>query len=98
MNMTLLNIVCSMMFFKNVKLMFWVDVVLCVVYVKNRCPSNALQNKTLYEMWYGLIPSVRHLRVFGSTYYALIPKQKKTSLMQGSKVHLLGVLKYHKGI
>jgi adenylate kinase family enzyme len=27
-------------------------------------------------MWYGHIPSVRHLRVFGSPCYALIPKEK----------------------
>jgi transposase InsO family protein len=80
MNMTLLNMVCSMMFFKNVKLMFWVDAVLCAVYVKNRSPSHALGNKTPYEMWYGHIPSVRHLRVFGSTCYALIPKEKRNKL------------------
>ena len=44
MNRTILNMVRSMMFFKNVKLMFWVDAVLCVVYVKNRCPSKAIRN------------------------------------------------------
>jgi transposase InsO family protein len=46
MNKTLLNMVCSMMFFKNVKLMFWVDTILCAIYVKNRCSSHALGNKT----------------------------------------------------
>ena len=61
-----------MLFFKNVKIMFWADVVLCATYIKNRCPSNAIRNKTPYEMWYGHVPSVKHLRVFGSTYYALI--------------------------
>jgi hypothetical protein len=76
MNKTLLNMVRSMMFFKNVKLMFWDDAVLCAIYVKNKCPSHALKNKTPCEMWYGHIFSVRHLRVFGSTYYALIPKKK----------------------
>jgi hypothetical protein len=80
MNMTLLNMVCSMMFFKNVKLMFWDDAVLCAVYVKNRCLSHALKNKTPYEMWYGHIPLVRHLRVFGSTCYALIPKDQRSKL------------------
>jgi hypothetical protein len=80
MNMTLLNIVHSMMFFKNVKLMFWVDVVLCVVCVKKMCPSHALENKTPYEMWYGRIPSVRDLRVFGSTCYDLIPKEQRNNL------------------
>jgi transposase InsO family protein len=80
MNKILLNMVHSMMFFKNVKLMFWADAVLCAVYVKKRCPSHALENKTLYEMWYGHIPSMRHLKVFGSTCYALIPKEQRNKL------------------
>eukprot|EP00253_Pinus_taeda_P023640 PITA_23640 len=69
-----------MLFFKNVKIMFWADVVLCVAYIKNRCPSNAIRNNTPYELWYGHVPSVKHLRVFGSTYYALIPKVHRNKL------------------
>jgi hypothetical protein len=80
MNRTLLNMVRSMMFFKNVKLMFWVDTILCVVYVKNNCPSHALENKTPYEIWYGRIPLMKHLRVFGSTCFALIPKEQRNKL------------------
>jgi hypothetical protein len=72
--------VCSLLFFKNVKLMFRVDAILCAIYVRNRSPSHALGNKTTYEMWYGCIPSVRHLKVFGSTYYALIPKEQRNKL------------------
>jgi hypothetical protein len=72
-----MNMVCSMLFFKIAKLMFWVDAVLCVVYVRNKSPSHALGNKIPYEMWYGRIPSVRHLKVFDSTYYALIPKEQR---------------------
>jgi transposase InsO family protein len=68
MNLTLLNMVRSMMFFKNVKLMFWVVAILCAVYVKKSCPFHAIKNKTPCEMWYGHVPSVRHLKVFGSTY------------------------------
>eukprot|EP00253_Pinus_taeda_P018422 PITA_18422 len=74
MNRKILNMVRSMLFFKNGKIMFWANVVLCVAYIKNRCPSNAIRNKTPYEMWYGHVPSVKHRRVFGSTCYALIPK------------------------
>ena len=33
MNMTLLNMVRSMMFFKNVKSMFWDDAIICATYV-----------------------------------------------------------------
>ena len=85
MNKTILNMVRSMMLFKNVKLMFWADAVLCAVYIKYRCPSNAIRNKTPYEIWYGHIPSVKHLRVFGSTCYALIPKVHKNKL--GARSH-----------
>jgi hypothetical protein len=86
MNKTLLNMVRSMMFFKNVKLMFWVDAVLCAVYVKNMCPSHALKNKTSYEMWYGsTFLGVVHLRVFGSTCYALIPKEKRSKFLFSTK-------------
>jgi adenylate kinase family enzyme len=31
-------------------------------------------------MWYGHIPLVRHLKVFGSTCYALIPKEYRSNL------------------
>src|SRR5271168_1609904 len=69
-----------MLFFKNVKIMFWADAVLCAAYIKNRCPSNAIRNKTPYELWYGHVPSVKHLRVFGSTCYVLIPKVHRNKL------------------
>eukprot|EP00253_Pinus_taeda_P011167 PITA_11167 len=34
MNRTILNMVRSMLFFKNVKIMFWADVVLCAAYIR----------------------------------------------------------------
>jgi hypothetical protein len=72
--------VSSMMFFKNVKLMFWVDAVLYAVYVKKRSPFHALGNKNPYEMCYGSIPSMRHLKISCSTCYALIPKEQINKL------------------
>ena len=83
MNMTILNMVRSMMFFKNVILMFWADAVLCAMYIKNIYLSNAIRNKVPYELSHGHIPSVKHLRVFGSTFYALIPKEQEKNLVQG---------------
>ena len=50
------------------------------MYLKNICPSNAIGNKTPYEMWCCHIPLVKHIRVFGSTYYALIPKEQRNKL------------------
>ena len=60
MNRTLLNMVRSMMFFKNVKLMFWGEVVLCTEYIRNWCPSSVINNRTPYEMWYIHPPTVKH--------------------------------------
>jgi hypothetical protein len=31
-------------------------------------------------MWYGRIPLMKHLIIFGSTFYALIPKEKRSKL------------------
>jgi hypothetical protein len=73
-----------MMFFKNVKLMFWDDVVLCVVCVKNMCPYHAIKKRSPYEMWYDHVPLARHLKVFGSTFYALIPKEQRRKLDERS--------------
>ena len=80
MNRTLLNMVRSMMFFKNVKLMFLGEVVLCVVYIQNQCPSTTINNKSPYEMWHTCLPTIQHFRVFGSTCYALIHKQQHNKL------------------
>jgi len=85
MNMLILNMLRSMIFFKNVKPMFWDDAVLCVVYIKSRCPSNDIRNKICYEMWYGHIHSTKHLKVFSSTCYALIPKEQRNKL--GARSH-----------
>ena len=60
--------------------MFWDDAIICVVYIKNICTSHVIKNKILYEIWYGHIPLVRNLMVFGSTCYALIPKEQRIKL------------------
>jgi len=33
---------------------FWLEVVMCVAYVLNRCPTKALKSVTPYECWHGL--------------------------------------------
>ena len=98
MNETILNMVRSMLFFKNVKLMFWADAVLCAVYIKNRYPSSSIRNKNPFEMWHGHIPSVKNFRVFGSTCYALIPKGQRNKLgARSRKCIFLGYSNTSKG-
>ena len=85
MNRTFLNMVRSMMFFKNLKLMSWGEAVLYVAYIRNRCPSSVINNRTPYEMWYNRLPPIKHFRIFSSQCYALIPKHQRNKLSERSK-------------
>ena len=65
--------------------MFWEEAVLCTVYIRNQCPSIAINNKSPYEMWYNHLPTIQHFRVFGSPCFALIPTQQRNKL--GARSH-----------
>jgi hypothetical protein len=80
MNRTSMGMERSMMQFKGLSTKYWVEAVHTVVYLKNRSPTSTLDGKTLYEAWYSFKPKVNHLRVFVSTCYALVPKEKRTKL------------------
>lgn len=75
----------SMMFFKNVKLMFWGEAMICLTYIHNCCPSSMINNKSPYEMWYSCLSVVQHFRVFCSLCSALIPKHQRNKL--GARSH-----------
>jgi hypothetical protein len=66
--------------FKGLSTKYWAKAVHIAVYLINRSPTPALDGKTPYEAWYGFKPKVNHLRLFGSTCYALVPKEKVTKL------------------
>jgi hypothetical protein len=44
---------------------FWGEAVVTSVYILNRSPTKALNDRTPYEAWHGRKPAVSHLRVFG---------------------------------
>jgi len=46
---------------------FWGEAICTAVYVLNRAPTKALNNKTPFESWFGRKPNVSHLRIFGCT-------------------------------
>ena len=45
---------------------FWAEAVNTANYLRNRSPTASLGGRTPYEAWTGKVPSVSHLRVFGS--------------------------------
>lgn len=56
---------------------FWAEAVSTAVYLKNRCPTKALPDKTPYEAWNGVKPNVDNLRVFGCSAFAHIAKDER---------------------
>lgn len=80
MNRTIAKKVRSMIADSGLKKELWSEGLMAAVYVINRSPTSALNDKTPYECWFGHKPDVSDLRVFGCEAYALIPKQKRKKL------------------
>ena len=60
---------------------FWGPAVRTAAYLRNRCPSAALEDgKTPFELFTGQKLSLEHLRTFGCVAYAHLPAQKRDKL------------------
>ncbi|CAL2249531.1 unnamed protein product [Prunus armeniaca] len=97
-NRTIMEMARSMIFEKGLPNIFWVEAVYTAVYLLNRCPTKALQNKTPIEAWSNIKPSAKHLKVFGCICYVHIPKEKRHKLEEKSEVGIfLGYSSQSKG-
>ncbi len=76
-NRTLVESARSMLLDANLSKQYWAEAVSMAVYLRNRCPTKAVEGKTPYEAWYGQKPKVDHLRVFGCDAFAHIPKDER---------------------
>ncbi|GAU28376.1 hypothetical protein TSUD_257040 [Trifolium subterraneum] len=79
-NMTLLNMVRSMIAGRKVPKVFWPETVKWATYVMNRSPTLSVKNITPEEAWSGVKPSVHHFRVFGFLAFVHVPDSQKTKL------------------
>lgn len=50
------------------------------IYIQNRSPHKSLDNTTPEEVFTGKKPSVDHIRIFGSTTYIHVLKEKRMKL------------------
>jgi len=69
-----------LLFEKSLPKTFWAEAVNTSVYVQNRLPLKALEDKTPFEAWYGVKPYVEHMKVFGCICYSLVPDVKRDKL------------------
>ena len=79
-NRTVMEAARAMLLEKGLPKRFWAEAVSTAVYLLNRCPTKAVQNKTPIEAWSGRKPSAKHLKVFGCICYSHIPKEKRGKL------------------
>jgi len=79
-NRTIMDMVRSMLKSKNVSKELWAEAVACAVYTLNRCKTTSLEGVTPQEAWSGYKPTVAHMKVFGSTTYAHVPKERRIKL------------------
>ena len=77
---------------------YWGEAVFTASYLQNRLPTKVVYNKTPYELWTGKKPNLTHLRTFGCTAYALIPKERRKTSALFAKSIPCWFLDYPNGI
>jgi hypothetical protein len=77
-NRTLMDMVRSMLSNSSLPISSWMEALKTAVYLLNRVPTKVVP-KTLFELWTGRKPSLRHLHVWGCPAEARIynPHEKK---------------------
>ena len=85
MNRTLVETVRSMLGDANVPQKFWAEALSTAVYLRNWSPTKAVKGMTPFEARMGEKLKVDHLRVFGSTAYAHVPKDERQKLDSKSR-------------
>jgi len=90
-NRTITEMVRCMLFDARLGQEFWGYAALAAVHIINRLPSSAHKNQTPFEIWFGVLPSISHLRVFGCTTYRHIPAPTRRKLdRRATKCRLVG--------
>jgi Reverse transcriptase (RNA-dependent DNA polymerase) len=98
-NRNIVEMTKTMMKEKGLPLTFWAETTYTAVYLLNRCPTKAVENKTLFEAWSGGgKPLVNHLKFFGCVCYAHVPKEMRNKLKdKGEKYVFVGYSTKSKG-
>ncbi|CAL2234863.1 unnamed protein product [Prunus armeniaca] len=73
---------------KELLYMLWCEAVNTSVYLLNRSPTRASENTTPFEKFSGRKPGVKHLKVFGSVCYVLIPGKLRHKLGATSAIRV----------
>jgi hypothetical protein len=54
---------------KSIDQTYWVEAIHTTFHILNKAHLRPHSDKTLYELWYGRLASIKHYKVFGSKCY-----------------------------
>lgn len=77
---TIVEAARTMLHSNNLPLNLWTEAVNTAVHVLNKTGTSSVQGETPFELWHGKNVKVDNLKVFGSTVYTHIPKEKRKKL------------------
>jgi hypothetical protein len=81
MNRTVVEMALAMLFQANIPLSCWSLAVETAMYIRNRCPSSSNENFcTPFEVLFGEVPELSHLRVFGARVFYHVPSELRNKL------------------
>src|SRR5271169_92182 len=90
-NRTLMDMVRTMMITSKLPAPFWGEAVHTAAKVRNRLPTSSLKgNISPHEAWFGVAPSIKHLRVFGCLAFYKITHPKTKVQSRGQRCCFLG--------
>lgn len=80
-NRTLVEVARTLLYSNtSLPLKLWAEAVSCVVYTLNRTLSTTCPTVTPFEAWFGKKPDLSNMRIFGSEFYTLVPKELRRKL------------------
>lgn len=78
-NQTLMDATRCMLIESGLPRHFWADAMNTACYIRNRCPTKSLDNKTPEEMWIGEEVAIHHMIPFGCRVWSVRSKLDKRS-------------------
>lgn len=90
-NRTLVEMARCMMLEAKLPKSLWAEMINTATYLRNRCPTKLLDNKTPHEIWFGEKPYIGFLRIIGSKVIALNKRNNRKKFdPKGIEYRLVG--------
>jgi len=88
-NRTLMEMTRCLLHDKGLPKNLWAEAANTTVFLLNRLPTKALQQKTPFEAWYCYKPKLQNLKTFGCLCFSYIPQVKRDNLIKRQNLESL---------